>query len=146
MNFVSIGTCDGKAEDDSITSFLQKTHWNGLFVEPMQLNHGDFKRLLESRNATNRAFLLHAAGNETCISSTIKFARPNNEEKYGLRSAHWIRRQIGHIYTDQDSRDPNQITEDVRCMTFPDILKAWSSHLNEKAQEAARCLKQTAFG
>ena len=133
LNFVSIGTCDGKAEDESITSFFKNAHWNGLFVEPMILNHRDFKSLLEARNATDRAFLIHAAVNETCTSNTIKFARPNAEEKNGLRSAHWIRRQIGHIHDGQDSRDPNQIIEDVRCMTFPDILKAWSSHLNEKA-------------
>ena len=133
LNFVSIGACDGQAEDASISSFMRKNNWNGLFVEPMSLNHRDFKNLLESKNATERAFLLHAAANETCTNATIKFTRPNAEEKQGLQSDHWIRRQIGHIYTAHDAYDPNQIIENVRCMTFPDILKAWSSHLNEKA-------------
>ena len=135
LNFVSIGTCDGQAEDKMITSFMKNSNWNGLFVEPMSLNHRDFRSLIEANNATDRAFLLHAAANETCTNTTIKFTRPNAEEKEGANSAHWIRRQIGHIYTPQDAkvRDPNRIIEDVRCMTFPDILKAWSSNLNEKS-------------
>ena len=84
LNFVSIGACDGQAEDASISSFMRKNNWNGLFVEPMSLNHRDFKNLLESNNATDRAFLLHAAANETCTNATIKFTRPNAEEKQGL--------------------------------------------------------------
>merc|ERR1711871_1558037 len=131
LNFVSVGTCDGKAEDNSIATFLVKP-WNGLFVEPMSLNYKDFYEFLRIKNATNRATMVHAALNETCTNKTVLFSRPNAEETGGEKHPHWLRRQIGHIISRGDEINADWTTEEVRCMTFGAVLKEWSSATNEK--------------
>jgi hypothetical protein len=135
LNFISVGACDGKADDTSIDTFMKKSNWNGLFVEPMALNYRDLKDALDRNSASDRATLLHAAVNETCSNSTILFTRPNAEEKDGVAQAHWIRRQIGHIVDQNAIIDDNHIIESVRCLTFGGILKSWSSAINEKTPD-----------
>ena len=43
--FVSVGACDG-TEDPTIKLFLKHRHWEGLFVEPMDLNVRDLRNML----------------------------------------------------------------------------------------------------
>jgi len=43
--FVSVGACDG-TEDPTIKLFLKHRHWEGLFVEPMDLNVRDLQNML----------------------------------------------------------------------------------------------------
>lgn len=49
LNIIIVGACDGRS-DKSIEMFVKNSHWKGLFVEPVQQNVRDLRRMFSNRS------------------------------------------------------------------------------------------------
>lgn len=122
VNFVSIGACDG-SNDDTIEMFLAKSHWHGVFIEPMSDNFADLTNFLATNGVTNRSTTIRGAATAECKESFLEMKKP----MFGDEEPHWRRRQIGSILGDGEKKPDNWTTEKVsyhilsscRIQTYP---------------------------
>ena len=138
--FMSIGACDG-TEDPTIKLFVKNPHWEGLFVEPMDLNVRDLRVMLQSRAVLNRSIIVQAAATAVCKKPTLTFSRPLFEQ-INKSNEHWLRRQIGGVIEKGSRADwPDWKDETVKCTTGPRLISEWSDRYYYKS--IAKHQKQT---
>ena len=138
--FMSIGACDG-TEDPTINLFVKNPHWEGLFVEPMDLNVRDLRVMLQSRTVLNRSIIVQAAATAVCRKPTLTFSRPLFEQ-INKSNEHWLRRQIGGVIEKGSRADwPDWKDETVKCTTGPRLISEWSDRFYYKS--IAKHQKQT---
>lgn len=108
VNFASIGACDG-SNDDIIEMFLAKSHWHGVFIEPMSDNFADLTNFLATNGVTNRSTTIRGAATAECKEPFLEVKKP----VFGDEEPHWRRRQIGSILGDGEKKPVNWTTEKV---------------------------------
>ena len=131
VNFVLVGACDGTHDKTIAENFLKESHWEGVFVEPVELNFKDLTSYLQEKGVMNRSHLIRAAGTDKCTEPFTKIKFPVYETR-SPKAPHWLRREIGAVLTPDEmaGKKPlprNWNAETVRCMTARDILDNWTN-------------------
>jgi len=131
VNFVLVGACDGTHDKTIAENYLKESHWEGVFVEPVELNFNDLTKYLTEKNVMNRSHIIRAAGTDKCVEPWTKIKFPIYETR-SPKAPHWLRREIGAVLTPDEMSGKKKLpqhwkAETVRCMTARDILDDWSN-------------------
>lgn len=131
VNFVLVGACDGTHDKTIRERFLEDKHWQGVFVEPVQLNFMDLTNYLTEKRVMDRSHLIKAAATDRCTTKTTKIKFPVYETR-SPDAPHWLRREIGAVLTPDEMTGKKRLprnwnAEEVRCVTAKDILDDWTN-------------------